>query len=522
MQPEDPLADEIAGMVDALLEDRLGPADVRRLEELVCTSPAARRIYLQYIHLNCSIPPHLGMPTPEPALPEESAAPLPGQPADMSETLMMPALRAARADDEPSIVAPAAPRGAAMRRAGIFPLRRYAVAAAILIAATVAIAMYWNRGPQKNVSQGVPTHPSPAATQAAPVAPPVPAVVTQPVAHLTALAHAVMDGPGVLRPGEPLLPGQSLRLKSGAAEVTYANGAVLVVEGPASLRITDGSTAQLDRGKIAARVPHEARWFRVTSSKMTVTDLGTEFGVDVSPAGIAVAHVFEGRITVALPGPSPDSTDVVRLLDRDQTVQCPIAGGLIESVPKFTETFTRDIAQYARALPLHNTGAGVPEGSPDPNWQFVANSNDPALAPRPATVAGAYVSTQTGKPSYFPNSTTSRWISTQGKLASMPAGTYTFRTEFNLSGLGVDAATVKILAHVAADDEVQRVRVNGREVPLPNLGDPGRQYTRFHDFAISQGFVGGLNTVEFDVLNSKEQMALRVEWEGTAMAHVIR
>ena len=59
MQPEDSLAEEIIGMVDALLEDRLAPADVRRLEELVCTNPQARRIYLRYIHLNCSIPPHL-------------------------------------------------------------------------------------------------------------------------------------------------------------------------------------------------------------------------------------------------------------------------------------------------------------------------------------------------------------------------------------------------------------------------------------------------------------------------------
>lgn len=519
MQPEDSLAAEIIGMVDALLEDRLAPADVRRLEELVCTNQEARRIYLRYIHLNCSIPPHLGAPASEPALPQEGATPR----DDLSETLIMPALRAAEhPQKEQSITLPAAPQGAGGHGAGRFPLRRYAAAAAILTIATVAVAVYLNREPRKDLSSGVPAPQPPAtpATQPVHAAPVAPALAPQPAAHLTALADAVIEGPADLRPGASLLPGQALRLKRGAAEVTYANGAVLVVEGPADLRITNGSTAQLDRGKLAARIPHTARSFRVISSKLTVTDLGTEFGVDVRPDGLALAHVFEGRITVALPGESPNAAAVVRSLDRNQTVQCPIHGGQIQSVPKLAEMFTRDITQYTLPLPLHNTGAGAVEGSPDPNWQFVGDSNDPNLVPRPATVAGAYVTTIPGKQSYLPNSTTSQWISTQGTLTRMPAGTYTFRTQIDLTGL--DPAMVKILARVAADDEISHVRVNGHEVRLPALGDRGRQYTRFHDLPLGDGLVAGINTVEFDVLNTRDQMALRVEWNATVRARVVR
>lgn len=517
MQPEDPLADEIAGMVDALLEGRLGPADVRRLEELVCTNAEARRIYLQYIHLNCSIPPHLGVPS-EPALPEDHEAPA-GQPPDLNETLMMPALSAVQADDEDDwggaiIPTPAVP--ARTRR--IRPVRRYAAAAAVLVLGTLAIAIWFNRGARQTASTGGNPPPAPATTAPSPVAPaPLPAA-PQPVAHVTALADAAFDGPAV-RPGAALLPGDALNLLHGAAEVTYANGAVLVVEGPASLAIIDGSTAQLDRGKIAARVPHQTSDFRVTSAKLTVTDLGTEFGVDVNPEGVAIAHVFEGRITVALPSTS-NSPSALKLLERDQTVRCPVSGGNIQPLPKLPETFTRDIAQYALPLPLHSTGAGAPEGSPDPNWQFVGDSNDPKLVPRPATVASAYETSVPGKRSYLPNSAKSRWISTQAKLNRVAAGTYTFRTHVDLSGL--DLARVKLLAHVAADDEVKAVRVNGHPVPVSQLADRGIQYVRLHDLTISKGLVAGVNTVEFDVWNSRDQMALRVEWDATVLAPVVR
>lgn len=46
--------------------------------------------------------------------------------------------------------------------------------------------------------------------------------------------------------------------------------------------------------------------------------------------------------------------------------------------------------------------------------------------------------------------------------------------------------------------------------------------TRFHDLAITEGFVEGTNVVEFDVLNEFDKMALRVEWEGTARARLTR
>jgi hypothetical protein len=509
MPPEDPLREEITGMADALLEDRLGPDDTRRLEELVCTNEEAARIYFHYMHMVGGVLPRFGVRTPTDVVGQEG--PSGAAPADvMSETMIMPALREdPHADGEPSIVLPPAAAPRAQRRRA--PLRRYAAAAAILAAAAVVLGLYWGRGPHAHLSPIATGRPAPL-TQ--PSVTPVP-TVARPVAiaRLTALADAVIQEPGLRRPGAPLMAGDALELSRGAVEVTCGHGAVLVIEAPASLRMIDASTVALDRGKLCARVPHDGRRFRVTSSKLSVTDLGTEFGVDVGPDGVAVTHVFQGRVSVAAPDPAQGGTAEARLLERDQTASCPVAGGPIQSVPELTETFTRDITQYAIPLTLHNTGAGIAEGHPDPNWQFVHDAKDRTMLPRPAIVAKA-------PPIYLANSASSRWISTAGKLSAVPVGTYTFRTQFDLTGL--DPATARIVAHVAADDRVQHVRVNGREVPPPTVENPKSKYNRFHDFAITEGFVEGTNVVEFDVLNEFDKMALRVEWEGTARARVTR
>lgn len=502
---EEPSLDEIADLVDALLEERLKPAEVQRLEALVCHQAAARRLYLRYVHLNCSIPPHVGVPASEPALPHETAAPS-SQATDLNETLMMPALREVEADEQERVIVlpPAPPPAGGGRGGGFRRFAPYAAAAAVLIVVAIAIGLYLNRGASTNVSAIAP------ATQPAPVAP---TALPRPLVHLTAMADAVIDGP-VLHPGDGLFPGQALHLESGAAELTYDSGAVVVVEGPADLLIDDGSTAQLYRGKISARIPHASPGFRIVSSKLIVTDLGTEFGVDVGADGMALAHVFEGKIKVTLPGASPGAPAAVRLLERDQTVQCPVQGGAIETVPKLGEAFTRRIDQYTRALPLHSTGAGLAEGAVDPYWQFAADTNDPRMVPRPAAVAVPF-------PTYLPNTDASKWISTARDLVRMPAATYTFRTHVDLGGL--DPKTVKIVAHVAADDEVAAVRINGIAIPLPPLGDPGRQYKRMHDFALpSDRLVNRTNTIDFDVHNEKDEMALRVEWEATARVPVVR
>jgi hypothetical protein len=94
--------------------------------------------------------------------------------------------------------------------------------------------------------------------------------------------------------GTALEPGW-LRLKSGLVQATFYSGTRLVVEGPAQVRLVSPGEAFCEAGRIVAVVPAQARGFRMGTPQIKVTDLGTEFGLDVK-RGSAEVHVFKGEV----------------------------------------------------------------------------------------------------------------------------------------------------------------------------------------------------------------------------------
>lgn len=96
------------------------------------------------------------------------------------------------------------------------------------------------------------------------------------------------------RLGTPLEPG-SLQLESGLAQIVFYNGARVVIEGPAELRLVSSTEAVCVRGTLTAEVPTQARGFRIVSPQLDVTDLGTAFGLKVE-RDRSELHVFEGRV----------------------------------------------------------------------------------------------------------------------------------------------------------------------------------------------------------------------------------
>jgi hypothetical protein len=115
------------------------------------------------------------------------------------------------------------------------------------------------------------------------------------------------DPPGDLRPG------RTLRIDRGLAEIQFRCGARVVVEGPARLEFLSATSARLHDGKLAARVPPEASGFEILCPQGRVIDLGTEFGLSVSPTGAADVYVFEGRVeAVPAGGRRTDKVDLTR------------------------------------------------------------------------------------------------------------------------------------------------------------------------------------------------------------------
>jgi hypothetical protein len=98
----------------------------------------------------------------------------------------------------------------------------------------------------------------------------------------------------VPRVGAPLDPGW-LRLKSGLVQVVFYSGARVVIEGPAEFEILSSSDASCRVGRLTAEVPPQARGFRIATPQMSVTDLGTVFGLEVKEAATEL-HVFKGSV----------------------------------------------------------------------------------------------------------------------------------------------------------------------------------------------------------------------------------
>jgi hypothetical protein len=99
--------------------------------------------------------------------------------------------------------------------------------------------------------------------------------------------------------GSYLPAGQRMELTSGLVEVTYHSGATAVVEGPAIFTLNSKNSTTLDSGKLLARVPAAAIGFSVRTEQAIVTDLGTEFGVEVDDQRSTTTQVIKGAVQVA-------------------------------------------------------------------------------------------------------------------------------------------------------------------------------------------------------------------------------
>ena len=95
--------------------------------------------------------------------------------------------------------------------------------------------------------------------------------------------------------GKPLSLGRH-RLVLGIAEISFRNGAVVVLEAPAELEIVGPARAFVHSGQVVVRAEGDAKGFVLETPRATVVDLGTEFGVKVASHDTEV-DVFEGSVS---------------------------------------------------------------------------------------------------------------------------------------------------------------------------------------------------------------------------------
>jgi hypothetical protein len=91
--------------------------------------------------------------------------------------------------------------------------------------------------------------------------------------------------------------GNKYALTSGMMEITYDTGAKVILQGPVTYEVESKNGGFLPIGKLTGTVEAEkAKGFSIRTPTATVTDLGTEFGVEVDRRGCTTSHVFRGSV----------------------------------------------------------------------------------------------------------------------------------------------------------------------------------------------------------------------------------
>jgi len=186
------------------------------------------------------------------------------------------------------------------------------------------------------------------------------------------------------------LPAQTtLSLASGYAELTFATGATVVVEGPAEFTLGSAGTMSLLSGKLSAMVPPPAHGFTVTTPTASVTDLGTEFGVAVETDDRTRVEVFVGTVyALGVSNSNGDTrpTTPAQILSAGQAAVVSSTAVTLDAAGSSRQRFVRSLAEDATVdlADLLSGGDGVTERRGTGVDQTTGSLTSRFAGPRPA------------------------------------------------------------------------------------------------------------------------------------------
>ena len=114
--------------------------------------------------------------------------------------------------------------------------------------------------------------------------------------------------------GEVLLD-EWIRLEKGMIQLEFQTGALVSLEGPASLRVVAEGECFVERGTLVVLAPSEMGSFKVNTRTSEVVDLGTEFAVSVGESGEMVVHVLDGEVEIGIKDPDSNVVSRERLIE---------------------------------------------------------------------------------------------------------------------------------------------------------------------------------------------------------------
>jgi hypothetical protein len=313
MTPDDSLLNRLTPLVIAQLDGDIAPCDADELDRLICQDEDARRLYLSLIRESVSLRYWSGSTADNP--------PARSDPDDVKSALP-PSLSA----DRPIVAfLDAEGPGTVWYFSSGWPVA-YLVATVIVGLGLLVGALVHVSTPVQVVHKSIP-NPSILAPSPSP----------QPfVGRITGMVDCQWSDPATEAFNGASVPlGRTYALSSGLMEITYDTGAKVILQGPCTYEVESAAGGFLSVGKLTARVENEVvssqlsvvseseirnqksetsnpqspipnpslptihyPLFTVKTPTATVTDLGTEFGVEVSKEGHTTSHVFQGVVEV--------------------------------------------------------------------------------------------------------------------------------------------------------------------------------------------------------------------------------
>lgn len=147
-----------------------------------------------------------------------------------------------------------------------------------------------------------------------------------------------------------LSPNSSIQLSQGSLEINFSNGSRAVVLAPAVFRLKSDKLLELGEGTAWFDVSVKGHGFQVSTPRMMVTDLGTQFGVVSTSEKAHEVHVFSGHVVVNMR--NADDQAGIRLSAGEALASRP--SGQIESIENAPEAFFTQLPKRAQLQLIAN------------------------------------------------------------------------------------------------------------------------------------------------------------------------
>ena len=276
----DAIFDEIHRLATACLEGGATTTTFEQLKELVSGDPDTLELYVEYLSdsmgLRCIVSPS-----------HEAEVTDIASPADVKSDISVDSsVSALRPESFPQNGFLSLPATLGYLSSG-WPMA-YLVAMVIMGIGLAVMAVVHVSHPMK-----IATHSQSVMEQQRTVAP-----KAEIVGRITGIIDCKWDDPDTqVINGDHVPLGRKYSLASGLMEITYGTGSRVILQGPVTYEVEAKNGGYMSVGKLTGKATTEAaRGLTIRTPTATVTDLGTEFGVEVDKNGMTRSHVFRGSV----------------------------------------------------------------------------------------------------------------------------------------------------------------------------------------------------------------------------------